>query len=34
VGLLNDWPALVSAGLPVVIVSAVAAALLVRAEKR
>jgi lipopolysaccharide export system permease protein len=34
VGLLNDWPALVSAGLPVLIVSAVAAVLLVRAERR
>ena len=34
VGLLNDWPALISAGSPVVIVGAVAAALLLLAEKR
>src|SRR5258708_4465095 len=34
VGLLNDWPALISAGLPVVFVSAVAAALLMHAERR
>ena len=34
VGLLNDWPALLSAGAPVVIAALVAAALLVRAEKR
>ena len=33
-GLLNDWPALVSAGLPVLIVGAVAAAGLTRAELR
>ena len=33
-GLLNDWPALISAGLPVVIISAVAAGLLRRAEQR
>ncbi len=34
VGLLNDWPALLSAGAPVVIAALVAAALLVRAERR
>ena len=34
IGLLNDWPALVSAGLPLVIIMMVAAALLVRAERR
>ncbi|MGZ5042276.1 MAG: LPS export ABC transporter permease LptG [Usitatibacter sp.] len=34
VGLLNDWPALVSAGAPVGISALVAAALLVRAERR
>ena len=34
IGLLNDWPALVSAGLPLVIIMLVAAALLVRAERR
>jgi lipopolysaccharide export system permease protein len=34
VGLLNDWPALVSAGAPVLICALVAAALLVRAERR
>jgi len=34
VGLLNDWPALLSAGAPVVIAALVAAALLVRAESR
>ncbi len=34
IGLLNDWPALASAGLPFVIIMLVAAALLVRAEKR
>ena len=34
VGLLNDWPALLSAGAPVVIVALVAASLLVRSEKR
>jgi len=33
-GLLNDWPALISAGLPVVIVIAVAAMGLRRAEVR
>ena len=33
-GLLNDWPALISAGLPVAIVAAVAAAGLTRAEMR
>jgi len=33
-GLLNDWPALVSAGLPVVIVAGVAAGGLRRAERR
>jgi lipopolysaccharide export system permease protein len=33
-GLLNDWPALVSAGLPLVIVGAVAAGGLTRAERR
>lgn len=33
-GLLNDWPALISAGAPVVIAALVAAAMLVRAEKR
>jgi len=34
IGLLNDWPALVSAGLPLLITMMVAAALLLRAEKR
>src|SRR5258705_4379654 len=34
VGLLNDWPALFSAGAPVVIAALVAAGLLVRAEHR
>jgi lipopolysaccharide export system permease protein len=34
IGLLNDWPALLSAGLPLVIIMMVAASLLVRAEKR
>jgi lipopolysaccharide export system permease protein len=34
IGLLNDWPALISAGLPLVIIMMVAAALLVRAERR
>jgi len=34
VGLLNDWPALVSAGGPVLITALVATALLVRAERR
>jgi lipopolysaccharide export system permease protein len=34
VGLLNDWPALMSAGAPVVIASLAAALLLLRAEKR
>jgi lipopolysaccharide export system permease protein len=34
VGLLNDWPALLSAGAPVVIAALVAAGLLVRAERR
>jgi lipopolysaccharide export system permease protein len=34
VGLLNDWPALLSAGAPVVIAALVAAGLLVRAEMR
>ena len=34
VGLLNDWPALLSAGLPLVIVAAVAAGGLHRAERR
>jgi lipopolysaccharide export system permease protein len=34
IGLLNDWPALVSAGAPVLIAALVAAALLVRAERR
>ena len=34
VGLLNDWPALLSAGAPAVIAALVAAALLVRAERR
>ena len=34
VGLLNDWPALLSAGAPIVISALVAAALLVRAERR
>jgi len=33
-GLLNDWPALISAGLPVAIVAAVAAAGITRAEMR
>ncbi len=33
-GLLNDWPALVSAGAPMLIAALVAAALLVRAERR
>lgn len=33
-GLLNDWPALISAGLPVGIVGAVAAGGLMRAERR
>ena len=33
-GLLNDWPALVSAGGPVVIAAIVATAMLFRAEKR
>jgi lipopolysaccharide export system permease protein len=34
VGLLNDWPALVSAGAPVLISAFVAGALLLRAERR
>jgi lipopolysaccharide export system permease protein len=34
VGLLNDWPALLSAGAPVAITAAVAFALLLRAERR
>jgi lipopolysaccharide export system permease protein len=34
VGLLNDWPALLSAGAPVAIAALVAASLLVRAERR
>jgi lipopolysaccharide export system permease protein len=34
VGLLNDWPALVSAGAPVIITALVAAWLLVRSENR
>jgi lipopolysaccharide export system permease protein len=34
VGLLNDWPALLSAGAPVVIAALVAAGLLARAEMR
>jgi lipopolysaccharide export system permease protein len=34
VGLLNDWPALVSAGAPTIIVALMAFWLLVRAEKR
>ncbi len=34
VGLLNDWPALVSAGLPTAIFLVVAAAGIVRAERR
>jgi len=34
IGLLNDWPALISAGLPLAITMLVAAVLLVRAEKR
>ncbi|HEX7560460.1 MAG TPA: LPS export ABC transporter permease LptG [Usitatibacter sp.] len=34
VGLLNDWPALLSAGGPVLITALVATALLVRAERR
>ncbi|MEP7069122.1 MAG: LPS export ABC transporter permease LptG [Usitatibacter sp.] len=34
VGLLNDWPALLAAGAPVVIAALVASALLVRAELR
>ena len=34
VGLLNDWPALLSAGAPVLITAAVAFALLLRAERR
>jgi lipopolysaccharide export system permease protein len=34
VGLLNDWPALLSAGAPVLITALVATALLVRAERR
>src|SRR5258706_7330314 len=34
VGLLNDWPALLSAGAPVAIAALVAAGLLVHAEKR
>ena len=34
VGLLNDWPAIISAGMPVVIVAAVAAWTLRRAEVR
>ena len=34
VGLLNDWPALLSAGAPVVIAALVAAWLLIRAERR
>lgn len=34
VGLLNDWPALVSAGAPMLISALVAAALLFRAERR
>jgi lipopolysaccharide export system permease protein len=34
VGLLNDWPALVSAGAPVAIAALVAAWMLVRAERR
>ncbi len=33
-GLLNDWPALVSAGLPLVVVASVATGLLMRAEHR
>jgi lipopolysaccharide export system permease protein len=34
VGLLNDWPALISAGAPVAIAALVAAWMLVRAERR
>ena len=34
VGLLNDWPALFAAGAPAVIAALVAAAMLVRAERR
>jgi len=34
VGLLNDWPAVVSAGLPVLVVAAVASFALRRAEMR
>jgi lipopolysaccharide export system permease protein len=34
IGQLNDWPALLSAGLPLVIIVLFAAALLLRAEKR
>jgi len=34
IGLLNDWPALLSAGAPAVIAALVAASLLVRSEKR
>jgi hypothetical protein len=34
VGLLNDWPALVSAGMPVAIVAVVATLGLQRAEAR
>ena len=34
VGLLNDWPALLSAGAPVAIAALVAAGLLMRAERR
>ena len=34
VGLLNDWPALLSSGAPVLITALVATALLVRAERR
>ena len=34
VGLLNDWPALLSAGAPALIAALVAAALLIRAERR
>jgi lipopolysaccharide export LptBFGC system permease protein LptF len=34
VGLLNDWPALLSAGAPVAIAALAASWLLVRAERR
>ena len=34
IGLLNDWPALISAGLPLAITMLVAAVLLVGAERR